>query len=67
MALIYTTSLTCMVINALAYHFEMSLHCIEETRGDGSVFILSNPTSESRVDSLLLAMDLVVRIEPNDV
>jgi hypothetical protein len=61
------TSLTCMVINAPAYYFEMSLHCIEETRGYGFVFFLSNPTSESHVDSLLLAMALVVRIEPNGI
>jgi hypothetical protein len=67
MASIYTTSLTRMVINAPTYHFELSLHCIEETRGDGSVFILSNPTSEPRVDSLLLAMAPMVRIEPNGV
>ena len=67
MASIYTTSLTRMVIHVPAYHFELSLHCIEETRGNGSVFILSNPTSESHVDSLLLAMAPVVRIEPNGV
>jgi hypothetical protein len=67
MASIYMTSLTRMVINAPAYHFELSLHCIEETRGNGSVFFLSNPTSEFRVDSLLLAMAPVVRIEPNGI
>jgi hypothetical protein len=67
MASIYMTSLTCMVINAPAYHFELSFHCIEETQGYGSVFFLSNPTSESSVDSLLLAMAPVVRIEPNNI
>jgi hypothetical protein len=67
MASIYTTFLTRMVINAPAYHFELSLHCVGEARGNGSVLILSNPTSESHVDSLLLAMAPVVRIEPNGV
>jgi hypothetical protein len=61
------TTLTRMVINTPAYHFRLSLHYIEETQGDGSVFFLSNPTSKARVDSLLLAMDPVVRIEPNDM
>jgi hypothetical protein len=56
-----------MVINASAYHFELSLHCIEETRDYGSVFFLSNPTSNFRVDSLMLAMAPVVRIEPNGI
>jgi hypothetical protein len=45
----------------------LSLHCIEETQGDGSVFILPNPTSKSHVDSLLIAMAPMVRIEPNDI
>ena len=67
MASIYTTSLTRMVINAPAYHFELSLHCIEETQGDGFVFILLNLTSEFRVYSLLLAMDPMVRIDPNGI
>jgi hypothetical protein len=31
------------------------------------VFFLSNPTSDSRVDYLLLAMAPVVRIEPNGI
>jgi hypothetical protein len=56
-----------MVINASAYHFEMSLHCIEETRDYGSVFFLSKPTSDFHVDSLLLAIAPVVRIEPNGI
>jgi hypothetical protein len=56
-----------MVINTSAYHFELSLHCIEETRDYGSVFFLSNPISDFHVDSLLLAMALVVRIEPNGI
>jgi hypothetical protein len=61
------TSFTRMVINAPAYHFELSLHCIEETRGYGSVFFLSNPTFDSRVGYFLLAMAPVVRIEPNGI
>jgi hypothetical protein len=56
-----------MVINASAYHFELSMHCIEETRDYGSMFFLSNPTSDFCVDSLLLAMAPVVRIEPNGI
>jgi hypothetical protein len=67
MASIYTTSLTRMVINTPAYHFELSLHCVGEAQGNGSVPILSNPTAESPLDSLLLAMAPVVRIEPNGV
>jgi hypothetical protein len=67
MASIYTTSLTHMVINTPAYHFELSLHCIGEAWGNGSVLVLSNPTTESPVDSLLLSMAPVVRIEPNGV
>jgi hypothetical protein len=56
-----------MVINAPTYHFELSLHCIEETRGYGYVFFLSNPTSDSRVGYFLLAMAIMVRIEPNGI
>jgi hypothetical protein len=67
MASIYTTSFTRMVINTPAYHFELSLHCIEETWGYGSVFFLSNPTFDSRVGYFLLAMAPVVRIEPNGI
>jgi hypothetical protein len=67
MASIYMTSFTRMVINTPAYHFELSLHCIEETRGYGSVFFLSNPTSYSRVGYFLLAMAPVVRIETNGI
>jgi hypothetical protein len=67
MASIYTTFLTRIAINTPAYHFELSLHCVGEARGNGSVLVLSNPTAESPVDSLLLAMAPVVRIEPNGV
>jgi hypothetical protein len=67
MASIYTNFLTRIAINTLAYHFELSLHDVGEDQGNGSVLILSNPTIESRVSSLLLAMAPVVRIEPNSV
>jgi hypothetical protein len=67
MASDFTISFPRMVINSSAYHFELSLHCIEETRDYGSVFFLSNPTSNFRVDSLLLAMAPMVRIEPNGI
>jgi hypothetical protein len=59
--------LTCITINTHAYHFELSLHCVGEAQGNGFALVLSNPTIESHVSSLLLAMAPVVRIEPNGV
>lgn len=67
MASIYTTFLTRIEINTPDYHFELSLHYVGEARGNGSVLVLSNPTIESHVGSLQLAMAPVVRIEPNSV
>jgi hypothetical protein len=65
MVLGFMISFPRMVINASAYHFELSHHCF--VRGYGFVFFLSNPTSDFRVDSLLLAMAAVVMIEPNGI
>jgi len=67
MASIYTIFLTCIAINAPPYHFELFSYCVGEAQGNGSVLVLSNPIAESPVDFVLLAMDLVVRIEPNSV
>jgi hypothetical protein len=63
----FTTSFPRPVINTPTYHFKLSLHFIEETRAYGSVFFLSNPTSDFCVDSLLLSMAPVVRIDPNGI
>jgi hypothetical protein len=62
-----TTFLARIEINTPAYHFELPLRCVGEARGNGSIPVLLNPISESLVDSLLLAIALVVRIEPNGV
>jgi hypothetical protein len=67
MASIYTIFLTRIAINTPPYHFELFSHCVREAQGNGSVLVLSNPITESPVDSVLLAMALVVRIESNGV